>query len=127
MYSPYGGWTQRTLGSPQESDEACILCGSLQSDEFGLGKRQSLCFEQQILDVAIAATAAQQRFDVSIDRLHHAQRHFGSTVVQDPLPVIEQHPSQLLHRLQPLPAQLLDPTLQVAQHGTLIGVGPQSV
>ena len=58
-------------GSPQESDEGCILCGSLQSDEFGLGKRQSLCFEQQILDVAIAATAAQQRFDIPVDGFDH--------------------------------------------------------
>ena len=47
------------MGSPQESDEVCILCGLLKSNEFGLGKGQSLCFEQQIVDVAIAATAAQ--------------------------------------------------------------------
>jgi hypothetical protein len=32
------------LGSPQESDEICILCGFLKSNEFGFGECQSLCF-----------------------------------------------------------------------------------
>ena len=62
---------QVNTGSPQESDEVCILCGLLKSNEFGLGKGQSLCFEQQILDVAIAATAAQQRFDIPVDGFDH--------------------------------------------------------
>jgi hypothetical protein len=59
-------------GSPRESDEACILCGFLKSNEFGLGKGQSLCFEQQIVDIAIAATAAQQCFDIPVDGFYHA-------------------------------------------------------
>ena len=59
------------FGSPQESDEVRILSGLLKSNEFGLGDGQSLCFEQQILDVAIAATAAQQRFDIPVDGFDH--------------------------------------------------------
>jgi len=33
------------VGSPQESDEVCILSGLLKRNEFGLGNGQSLCFE----------------------------------------------------------------------------------
>src|SRR6266851_3751179 len=62
-----GLWeSERECGSPQEFDEVCILCGFLKSNEFGLGKGQSLCFEQQIVDIAIAATAAQQCFDIPV-------------------------------------------------------------
>jgi transposase len=32
-------------------------------------------------------------------------------VVQDSIQMIQQHPRQLLHRLEPLPAQLVDPAL----------------
>ena len=53
------------LGSPQESDEVCILCGLLKNNELGFGKSQSLCFEQQIVDVAMAATVAQQCSNIS--------------------------------------------------------------
>src|SRR6516165_5674499 len=80
-----------------------------------------------MVEIPITTSSPQQCFDVSIYRLHHAQRHLGSAVVQDPLQVIEQHPCQLLHRLESLPPQLVDPIVQVAQHGTLIGVVPQSV
>jgi len=33
--------------------------------------------------------------------------------------------ASFLHRFQPLPAQLVDPALQVTQHGPFIGVVPQ--
>ena len=39
--------------------------------------------------------------------------------------MIQQHVSEVLKRYQPLPSQLIDPTLQVAQHGSFIAVGPQ--
>ena len=44
-------------------------------------------FQEQVVEVAIAAAAAQQRFDVSIYRLDHSQGNLGSAVVQDALQV----------------------------------------
>ena len=44
------------LGSAQESDEVRILGGFPESDEFGLGGGQSLCFQQEIIQIAVAAT-----------------------------------------------------------------------
>src|SRR5271157_3286953 len=114
-------------GSAQQSDEGRILGGFLESNEFGLGGGQPLRLQEQIVQIAVAATPAQQRFDVPIHRLHHAQRYLDPAVVQDSLQVIQQHPRQLLHGFEPLPAQLVDPALQVAQHGSLIGVAPQPV
>jgi len=46
-------------------------------------------------------------------------------VVQDAVQVIQQHVSEILKRCQPLPSQLIDPALQVPQHGSFIAVGPQ--
>jgi hypothetical protein len=39
----------------------------------------------------------------------------------------EKHLSQLLEGLQSLPAQLIDPLIQVAQRGALVTISPQPV
>ena len=44
---------QCILGSAQQSDEGRILGGFLKSDEFGLGGGQSLCLQQQIVQIAV--------------------------------------------------------------------------
>src|ERR1035438_125151 len=46
-------------GSAQESDEGRILGGFLKSDEFGLGSGQALRLQQQVVEIAIAATTTQ--------------------------------------------------------------------
>ncbi len=43
-------------GSARESDEVCILSGFPESDEFGPGGGQPLCFQQEIIQIAVAAT-----------------------------------------------------------------------
>jgi hypothetical protein len=55
------------MGSAQQSVEVCILRSFLESDEFGLGGCQALRLQQQVIEIAVAPTTAQQRFDVSID------------------------------------------------------------
>ena len=47
------------FGSAQESDEGRILGGFLKSDEFGLGSGQALRLQQQVVEIAIAATTTQ--------------------------------------------------------------------
>src|ERR1035441_596526 len=51
----------------------------------------------------------------------------GPAVVQDSLQMAKQHVGQLLHGLEPLPAQLIDPALQVAHHSSLVAIAPQPV
>ena len=41
--------------------------------------------------------------------------------------MVEEHQRQLVERRQPLPTELVDPTLQVIQHGAFVVVGPQAV
>ena len=72
----------QTGGSPRESDEVGILSGFLEGDEFGLSG-QSLCLEQEIVDVTVAPASAKDRLDISVDRFHHAQRNFIRAIVQD--------------------------------------------
>ena len=71
----------RFSGSPQESDERRILGGFPKNDEFGLGYRHPLYFQQEIAEVAIAPPAAQQGFDVAIHGLDHSHGHFHAAVV----------------------------------------------
>jgi hypothetical protein len=45
--------------------------------EFGLNYSggQALRLQEQVIEIAVAPTTAQQRFDVSIDGFHNPQRH----------------------------------------------------
>jgi hypothetical protein len=96
------------IGSARESGIVSISRGFLERDEFGSRGGRSLRFQEQVFNVPVASSAAQQSLDVVVNYLDHAHQHFGPTVVEDPLHVIEQHISQLLHRLKALPAQLID-------------------
>ena len=79
----------RTYGSAQQSVRACILRGFLKSYEFGLGGCQSLCLQQKIVHVSITAAAAEQSFDVAVDRFHHTHRYPRPAIVQDALEMIQ--------------------------------------
>ena len=70
-------------GSARQSVKVCILRGFSKSDEFGLGSCQALRLQQQVIEIAVASATAQQRFDVSIDGFHHAQRYLDLAIVQD--------------------------------------------
>jgi hypothetical protein len=48
-----------------------MLRGFLKNDEFGLGGRQALRLQQQIVHVSITAAEAEQSFDVAVDRFYH--------------------------------------------------------
>src|SRR6267143_1911407 len=63
--------TVSNSGSAQQSVKVCILRGFLESDEFGLGGCQALRLQQQVIEIAVAATTTQEGFDVSIHRFHH--------------------------------------------------------
>src|SRR6266478_5507690 len=58
--------------------------------------------------------------------VHQLRRAAGGISRAKPLASL-QHPRQLLHRLEPLPAQLVNPALEITQHGSLIGVVPESI
>jgi hypothetical protein len=77
------------FGSARQSVRKCILCGFLESDEFGLGGCQALRFQQQVIEVAVTPTAAQQRFDVSIDGFHYPQPYFSFAVVKNSFQMFE--------------------------------------
>ena len=51
--------TPRFPGSAQQSVKVRILRGFLKSDEFGLSGCHALCFQQQVAEIAVAATTAQ--------------------------------------------------------------------
>ena len=51
------GTVQSNYGSWRETGKAFVLRGFLKSDEFGSRGRQPLRFEQQVVEVAIAASA----------------------------------------------------------------------
>jgi hypothetical protein len=77
------------LGSARQSVRKCILCGFLESDEFGLGGCQALRFQQQVIEVAVTPTTAQQRFDVSIDGFLYPQPYFSLAVVKNSFQMFE--------------------------------------
>ena len=69
----------------------CILRGFLKSDELGSRGSETLRFEEKVIEIAVPSASAQQRFDVAVDRLHHAQRNLGAAVVEDSIQMIQQH------------------------------------
>jgi hypothetical protein len=99
LFSKFIRKGQSLFGSWRESGKVCVLRGFLKSDEFGSRGGHPLRFEQQVVEVAVTASAALQRFDVAVDRLHHSQFDLGPAVVQDSLQVIDQHVRQFLHGL----------------------------
>jgi len=84
----------------------------------------ALGLQQQITEVLVATASPQQRFDITVDGFDDSQGHFGPAVVQNPVEVVQQHGSQFLEWLQALPAELLDPALEVIQHSPFVGVRP---
>jgi|SRR6516225_2808910 len=77
------------LGSERESVRTRILRSFLQSDELGLGGRQALRLQEQIVHVAISSATPEQRFDVAVHRFDHSHRHLGPAIVEDTLQVIQ--------------------------------------
>jgi hypothetical protein len=60
-----------------------------------------------------------------VDGFHHPEAYLCAAVVEDAVDVIQEHGREFLKGYQPLPSQLIDSTLQIAQHGSSIAVGPQ--
>ena len=102
-----------------------MLGGFLKSDEFGLCDRHALSLEQQIGEILVATTRSQKSLDVAVDGFHYSEAYLGAAVVEDAVEVIQQHIGEFLKGYQPLPSQLIDPTLQIAKHGPFIAVGPR--
>ena len=115
----------RKTGSAQEFVETRILGRFLKNDEFGLGDRHALGFEQQVGEILVATAPSKKGFDVAVDGFHDSEGYFGAAVIEDAVQVIQQHEPKVLERYQPLPAQLIDPALQVAQHGSFVAISPQ--
>jgi hypothetical protein len=114
-------------GSAQEFDGACILSRFLKNDKFCFCDRHALRLEQQVGEIFVASTPSKKGFDVAVDGFHDPETYFGAAVIQDSIQVIRQHLGQSLKGRQSLPSQLIDPTLQIAHHGSLIAVGPQAL
>src|SRR5216683_1242096 len=77
------------IGSEQEFGKMRILRCFLKNKEFGLGSRQALRLQEQVVHVAIATAAPEQGFEVAVDRFDHSQRYLHPAVVQDALQVIQ--------------------------------------
>jgi hypothetical protein len=65
-------------GSAQQSVKVCILRGFLESDELGLGGCHALRLQQQVIEIAVAPTTAQQRFDGEREGLRRYAQYSGS-------------------------------------------------
>jgi hypothetical protein len=70
-------------GSEREFVETRILGCFLKDDEFGLGDRHALRFEQQVDEIFVAAAPSKKGFDVAVDGFDHSESYFRATVVQD--------------------------------------------
>ena len=103
-------------GSEQQFDSARILGCFSESDEFRLQRRHALGLEEEVAQVLVAATATEQRFQVTVDGLDYAHWYLGPAVVDDAFEVIDEQVGQFLKRRQALPAQLIDPAPQVVHH-----------
>src|SRR5260370_40871575 len=114
-------------GSAQEFVETRISGCFLKDDEFCFCDRHTLCFEQQVGEIFVAAAPSKKGFDVAVDGFHDSETYFGAAVIQDSIQVIRQHLGQSLKGWQSLPSQLIDPTLQIAYHGSSIAVVPQQL
>ncbi len=99
----------------------------LKNDEFCFCDRHALCLKQYVGEIFVAAAPSKESFDVAVDGFHDSETYFGAAVIQDSIQVIRQHLGQSLKGWQSLPAQLIDPTLQIAHQGSLIAVGPQAL
>jgi hypothetical protein len=84
------------MGSEQEFVETRILGGFLKNDEFGLGDRHALGFEQPIAEILVAAAPSKESFDVAVDGFHHSEAYLGAAVVEDAVQVIQQHVGEFL-------------------------------
>ena len=62
----------------------------------------------------------------SVHGFHDPQRDLGPAVVQDAVQVIQDHQGEFLKGPQALPPQLIDPGLEVAQHGSFVAVEPET-
>jgi hypothetical protein len=69
------------FGSEREFVEIRILGCFLKNDEFGLGDRHALRFEQQVDEIFVAAAPSKKGFDVAVDRFDHSESYFRATVV----------------------------------------------
>jgi phosphatidylserine/phosphatidylglycerophosphate/cardiolipin synthase-like enzyme len=115
------------IGSAQESERSAILRGLLKNDELCPGRGHPLRFEQQVAEVCIAAAAAQQGFDVTVDGFDYSKRNLGAAVIENAIEVIEQHLCQLFERSQPLPTELVNPLLEITKHRPFVAVEPQPI
>ncbi len=97
----------------------CILSGFPESHEFGPGDGHPLRLQQQVSQILVAAATPQPGLDVSVHGLDQTHRNLRPAVVQDTVEVVQQHAGQLLEGLQPLPAKLVNPALEVSQHGPI--------
>ena len=63
----------------------------LKNDELVLGSSQALSFEEQVIEIAITATASYEGLDVCIYGFDHAHRNFSLAVIQYSDQVGQQH------------------------------------
>lgn len=88
-------------GSERESDRLVILGGFLDrvnSDEFDVGHRHALGFQEQVAEVLIAAASVDQHANVPVDRLDDAKTTFGLAVVRNTVHVLQQRRREFLKR-----------------------------
>ena len=92
------------FGSAREYEWPSSLRRFPENQKFGFERREALRFQQQVAEVFVSPTPAEQGLDVAIDGFHYAESDRRPAVVQNTFLVVEQHLGQLLERFQPLPA-----------------------
>ena len=65
-----------------------ISRGFPENHEFRPGGGHALGLEQQIAQIPITPSAAQQRFDVAVDCFDHAHAHLCPAVIQDAMQML---------------------------------------
>src|SRR2546430_10083890 len=121
-------WYSVNSALSENSYGGVILRGFLRAadrDEFNVGHDHSFDLQQQVLQVLVAAAAVDHHANICIEGLHYPKADLGPTVVQNAIQVVQQHRSEFLERLQSLPLQLIDPLLQIVEHGSFVVITPQ--
>jgi hypothetical protein len=112
------------IGSWTEFVKAIVLRSFLENDKFRLECSHALGLEEQVVRISVASASVDEQPDIAIDRLYDSEPYLDVAVIENAFQVGEQHPRQFLEGFQALPAQLVNPLVQIPEGRFFVGVGP---
>ncbi len=100
---PVATWLGRSLskkGSWTEFVRVIVLRSFLENDKFRVECSHALGLEEQVAGISVASAPVDEQPDIAIDCFYYSEPYLDVTVIENAFLVAEQHPRQLLERLQ---------------------------